>query len=176
MAFGYVGPMAETQPLTSSPPHHRAGPFLHSASASAVDAASASAVDAPDQTATSAIGHCVPPNPPTLTCAGEIQWWPAGGPAQVCRVLEKFGLGMYAAEFEEQGYDDVEFLFKMSPSNIREMLKHVKMKKHHRNMYRAAHTVWKHSYSPATLQEERLPRRSARIAAQEVRIVAVRCR
>ena len=64
----------------------------------------------------------------------------------MCRVLEVFGLGTYAAEFEEQGYDDVEFLFKMSPSNIRDMLKDVKMKKRHGDMYRAAHKVWKNRY------------------------------
>ena len=69
------------------------------------------------------------------------------------------------AEFEEQGYDDVEFLFKMSPSNMREMLQHVKMNKHHRAMYHAAHKVWKNSYSvPTSYSHERLPRRSARIA------------
>ena len=49
-----------------------------------------------------------------LTCAGVI-WWPVGGMAEVCLLLEEFVLSTYAAKFEEQEYDNVEFLFKISP-------------------------------------------------------------
>ena len=70
------------------------------------------------------------PAPRKLTC-------PAGlATLQVREMLERFRLGAYAAAFEEQGYDDKDFLLRMGEAGIQRLIEHVAMKPGHADKYR----------------------------------------
>ena len=55
----------------------------------------------------------------------------AMGMAEVREMLERFRLGMYAASFDEAGYDDRDFILQMSAEHLDALVRDVGMKPGH---------------------------------------------
>ena len=64
-------------------------------------------------------------------------------------VLQMFGLGSYAEDFIEQGFDDADWVFSMDDDLVRQMLGHVGMKDGHSMKFQHAYYTEKSRHEPS---------------------------